>query len=45
MNVNLEAKEGAKVAYSFEVYDSSKLIATGTHQRAVVVTEVFLSRL
>lgn len=45
VNVNLEAKEGSKVAYSFEVYDSSKLIATGTHQRAVVVTEVFLSRL
>lgn len=45
VNVTIEAKERSKVAFSFEVYDSSKLIATGTHQRAVVVTEVFLSRL
>ncbi|WP_321383758.1 hypothetical protein [uncultured Enterococcus sp.] len=45
VNVKQETEKQVKVDFSFDVYEGSELIAKGSHQRAVVVTEDFLSRL
>ena len=45
VKVKWETQAKNKIDFSFEVYDGSVLVATGTHQRAVVLTDVFMSKL
>ncbi|MBP1045669.1 thioesterase family protein [Enterococcus sp. BWM-S5] len=45
VKITQEARIKAKADFSFEVYDGAELIAVGTHQRVVVATEIFLSKL
>lgn len=37
--------EGSKIDFSFEVFDGERLVGTGKHQRAVILTEVFLNKM
>lgn len=45
VKVKVDSQEKAKINFSFEAFDNGKIIATGTHQRAVILTDVFLERL
>ncbi|OEG15013.1 hypothetical protein RV12_GL002712 [Enterococcus quebecensis] len=45
VKVKVESQEPSKINFSFTVFDNEKIIATGIHQRAVILTDVFLSKL
>ncbi|MEI5992572.1 thioesterase family protein [Candidatus Enterococcus mansonii] len=45
VNVKVDSQETSKINFSFTVYDGEKLISTGNHQRAVILTDVFLEKL
>ena len=45
VNVKYETQEKTMIGFSFEVYDGTTLVGVGTHQRAVVLTEVFLNKI
>lgn len=41
----VDSQEKTKINFSFQVLDGERLVATGTHQRAVILTEPFLKKL
>ncbi|MBL1230826.1 thioesterase family protein [Enterococcus sp. BWB1-3] len=45
VTVKCTEQEKNKIGFSFEVMDEDKLVATGEHYRAVILTEIFLSKL
>lgn len=45
VKVKVESQEKTKINFSFEVFDNGQIIATGIHQRAVILTDVFLEKL
>ncbi|GGC81116.1 thioesterase family protein [Enterococcus wangshanyuanii] len=45
VHIKVETREKSKVDFSFEVLDNECVVASGTHQRAVILTDVFLSKL
>lgn len=45
MKVKVDSQEKTKINFSFEAFDNEQLVATGTHQRAVILTDVFLDKL
>ncbi|MGC6769703.1 thioesterase family protein [Enterococcus sp. LJL128] len=45
VEVICDFQEKRRRGYSFEVYDNGVLVGKGRHERAVVLTELFLSRL
>lgn len=45
VHIKVETREKSKVDFSFEVLDNEQVVASGTHQRAVILTDVFLSKL
>ena len=45
VKVSVESQEKTKINFSFEAFDNGQIIATGIHQRAVILTDVFLDKL
>ncbi|MBM7688672.1 hypothetical protein BCR24_08940 [Enterococcus ureilyticus] len=45
VKIEVESQEKSKITFSFNVLDNEQIIATGTHQRAVILTDVFLDKL
>ncbi|MGX7201873.1 hypothetical protein BCR22_04875 [Enterococcus plantarum] len=45
VKVKVESQEKTKINFSFEANDNEQIIATGIHQRAVILTDVFLDKL
>ncbi|PZL73382.1 hypothetical protein CI088_08610 [Enterococcus plantarum] len=45
VKVKVESQEKTKINFSFEAIDNEQIIATGIHQRAVILTDVFLDKL
>lgn len=45
VKVKVDSQEKAKINFSFTVFDTDQLVATGTHQRAVILTDIFLEKL
>ncbi|EOL44325.1 thioesterase family protein [Enterococcus caccae] len=45
VKVKVDSQEKTKINFSFEAFDNGQTIATGTHQRAVILTDVFLDKL
>lgn len=45
VKVKVESQEKSKINFSFNVFDNEQIVATGTHQRAVILTDVFLDKL
>ncbi|ALS00617.1 hypothetical protein ATZ33_04285 [Enterococcus silesiacus] len=45
VKVKVDSQEKTKINFSFEVLDNDQTVATGTHQRAVILTDVFLNKL
>ncbi|EOI00487.1 hypothetical protein UAY_01590 [Enterococcus moraviensis ATCC BAA-383] len=45
VKVKVDSQEKTKINFSFEAFDDEQLVATGTHQRAVILTDVFLDKL
>lgn len=45
VKVKVDSQEKTKINFSFEAFDNEQLVATGTHQRAVILTDVFLDKL
>ncbi|MFD1899649.1 thioesterase family protein [Enterococcus termitis] len=45
VKIKVESKERSKINFSFEVIDNDRVAASGNHQRAVILTDEFLSKL
>lgn len=45
VDVSVKSTEQAKINFSFDVFDNKQLVATGNHQRVVVLTNQFLMKL
>ncbi|WP_086313106.1 hypothetical protein A5821_000694 [Enterococcus sp. 7F3_DIV0205] len=45
VKVKVESQETSKINFSFDVFDEVEIVATGIHQRAVILTDVFLDKL
>jgi fluoroacetyl-CoA thioesterase len=45
ITVTIESQEKTKINFSFTAVDQEKVVAIGTHQRAVILTDVFLNKL
>jgi len=45
VKVKVASQEKTKINFSFEVFDNEQVVATGIHQRAVILTDVFLEKL
>ncbi|WP_375180145.1 thioesterase family protein [Enterococcus rotai] len=45
VKVKVASQEKTKINFSFEVFDNGQVVATGIHQRAVILTDVFLEKL
>lgn len=45
VKVKVESQEKTKINFSFDVFDNDQIVATGNHQRAVILSEPFLKRL
>lgn len=45
VKVKVDSQEKSKINFSFDVFDDQKIIATGIHQRAVILTDAFLKKL
>lgn len=45
VKVKVDSQETSKINFSFDVFDNEELVATGIHQRAVILTDVFLDKL
>lgn len=45
IKVKVDSQGKSKVNFSFNVFDNDHIVATGTHQRAVILTDVFLKKL
>ncbi|MHC5229361.1 thioesterase family protein [Enterococcus sp. LJL99] len=45
VEISVSSKEKAKIDFSFDVFENEQLVATGKHQRVVVLTELFLTKL
>lgn len=45
IKVKVASQEKTKINFSFEVFDNEQVVATGIHQRAVILTDVFLEKL
>ncbi|MGX7148857.1 thioesterase family protein [Enterococcus ureasiticus] len=45
VKVKVKSQEKTKINFSFEALDNGQIIATGIHQRAVILTDVFLDKL
>ncbi|WP_339099587.1 hypothetical protein IGL98_001790 [Enterococcus sp. DIV0840] len=41
VKVKVKSQEKTKINFSFEALDDGQIIATGIHQRAVILTDVF----
>lgn len=45
VKVKVESQETSKINFSFDVFDEEEIVATGIHQRAVILTDVFWDKL
>ena len=45
VEVSVTEQEKTKINFSFNVFENDQLVATGGHQRVVVLTELFLTKL
>ncbi|MBO0440963.1 thioesterase family protein [Candidatus Enterococcus ikei] len=45
VKVKVESQETSKINFSFTVFDGEQIVASGIHQRAVILTDVFLNKL
>lgn len=45
IKVKVDSQEKSKINFSFTVFDNEQIVASGTHQRAVILTDVFLDKL
>lgn len=45
VKVKVDSQEKTKINFSFEAFDNDQIVAAGTHQRAVILTDVFLNKL
>lgn len=45
IKVKVASQEKTKINFSFEVFDNEQVVAIGIHQRAVILTDVFLEKL
>ena len=45
VELSIPSHEKEKFDFSFKVYGNKELIATGNHQRVVVLTDIFLGKL
>lgn len=45
IELSVDSQDKTKINFSFEVCDKKRVVATGTHQRAVILIEPFLKKL